>query len=205
MQEYKVTAGGTTYPLGPAFLRSGDAKPHRAGRHLPASRSPARPLHAEHRDRLSRILTTKCRSSCRQPPTANRRRTKSWKAPRFCATRNWCGGCPSRPSWSPTRSLGAALAAEKRRRPPVRQGLRRMGRRPARFAVSDPRRQGAHDLQGRYAVRSKIFKRWLLPCSATASFPTSRLKAKDSPPATSSSRFYSDSETFPRTARARAK
>ena len=43
---------------------------------------------------------------------------------------------------------GAKLAAAKRRRFAVRQGLRRMGRRPARFAVFDPRRQSAHDSAG---------------------------------------------------------
>jgi DNA polymerase III delta prime subunit len=40
-------------PARPAVFRSGDAKPHRAGRHLPAARSPARSLHGEHGDSLS--------------------------------------------------------------------------------------------------------------------------------------------------------
>ena len=48
-------------------------------------------------------------------------------------------------------SYAVSLAQRSRpqtRRFTVRQGLRRMGRRPARFAVSDPRRQSAHDPAG---------------------------------------------------------
>ena len=37
MQEYKVTAGGMTYPLEPAFLCFGDPKSHRTGGDLPSS------------------------------------------------------------------------------------------------------------------------------------------------------------------------
>ena len=39
----------------PAVLRPGDAKPHRTGRHLSPARGPARPLHVEHRNPLSRF------------------------------------------------------------------------------------------------------------------------------------------------------
>ena len=54
MQEHHVTAGGQTYQLPRAVLRPGDAEPDRAGRDLPAARSPARPLHVQHPRRLSR-------------------------------------------------------------------------------------------------------------------------------------------------------
>src|SRR5207237_10581190 len=37
------------------FSWPGDAKPHRAGRNLPAPRSAARSLHAEHRNPLSEL------------------------------------------------------------------------------------------------------------------------------------------------------
>ena len=44
MQEGSVTAGGTPLQAQAAVLRHGHAEPHRAGRHLPAARGPARPL-----------------------------------------------------------------------------------------------------------------------------------------------------------------
>jgi MoxR-like ATPase len=52
MQEHKVTVAGRTYTLDSAVLRPRHAEPHRAGRHLSASRSPARPLHVHDRRRL---------------------------------------------------------------------------------------------------------------------------------------------------------
>ena len=53
MQEYKVTAGGTTFPLDLPFLCVGNPESHRTGRHLSTSRSAARPVYAQHRNRLS--------------------------------------------------------------------------------------------------------------------------------------------------------
>ena len=44
MQEHSVTVGGDDSQVARAVLRDGDAKPHRAGRHLSVARSPARPL-----------------------------------------------------------------------------------------------------------------------------------------------------------------
>ena len=47
-----------------AVLRHRHAEPDRAGRHLPAARSPARPLHVQHQGRLSRRSTRRS-ASCR--------------------------------------------------------------------------------------------------------------------------------------------
>ena len=58
MQERSVTVGGTTYDDGQAVLRDGDAEPHRAGRHLPAARSAARPVLLQTRSRLRRAART---------------------------------------------------------------------------------------------------------------------------------------------------
>ena len=47
MQEYKVTAAGIDLPAGKAVPRARHAEPDRAGRHLSAARSAARPLHVQ--------------------------------------------------------------------------------------------------------------------------------------------------------------
>ena len=52
MQEHKVTVLGSTYTLRAAVLRARHPEPDRAGRHLPAARSAARPLHVPDRGRL---------------------------------------------------------------------------------------------------------------------------------------------------------
>ena len=50
-------------------LRAGDAEPDRAGRHLPAARSPARPLPLPHQGRLPDRRRRKSRSCGRARPT----------------------------------------------------------------------------------------------------------------------------------------
>jgi MoxR-like ATPase len=47
MQERQVTVGRQRYRLSEPFFVLATQKPHRAGRHLPATRSPARPLHVQ--------------------------------------------------------------------------------------------------------------------------------------------------------------
>lgn len=47
MQEKQVTIGGRTFPLQGAVSGPRDPEPDRERRHLPAARSPARPVHAE--------------------------------------------------------------------------------------------------------------------------------------------------------------
>ena len=53
MQERARVGGPATHPLPQAVLRAGHAKPHRAGRHLPAARGPVGPLHVRLEGRLS--------------------------------------------------------------------------------------------------------------------------------------------------------
>ena len=52
MQELSCTVRGNNYKLPAAVLRAGHAEPHRAGGHLPAARSAARPLPVQHGARL---------------------------------------------------------------------------------------------------------------------------------------------------------
>ena len=47
MQERQVTVGRVRHKLADPVLRAGDAEPDRAGRHLSAARSAARPLHVQ--------------------------------------------------------------------------------------------------------------------------------------------------------------
>ena len=48
MQERQVTVAGNAAPAAGPVLRAGDAEPDRAGRHLPAARGPAGPVHVHH-------------------------------------------------------------------------------------------------------------------------------------------------------------
>ena len=67
MQERTVSYAGTTHRAARAVLRAGDAEPDRAGRHLSAAGSAARPLPAAHPRRLSGRGRGARRSS-RRPP-----------------------------------------------------------------------------------------------------------------------------------------
>ena len=55
MQEYKVTIAGARLPAGEAVPGARHAEPDRAGRHLPAARSPARPLHVQDPRRVPQL------------------------------------------------------------------------------------------------------------------------------------------------------
>ena len=54
MEENRVTVDGVAHPVGRAVPGDRHPEPHRAGRHLPAARGPARPLPDEDRGRLPR-------------------------------------------------------------------------------------------------------------------------------------------------------
>ena len=71
MQERQVTVGGERHRLPRPVLRAGHAEPDRAGRHLPAARGPARPLHVQHPRRLPRRG-----GGVRDRPADDRRRRK---------------------------------------------------------------------------------------------------------------------------------
>ena len=52
MQEQEVSVGRRSYQLERAVLRRRHPEPDRAGRDLPAARSPARPVHVQYSGRL---------------------------------------------------------------------------------------------------------------------------------------------------------
>ena len=94
MQEKQVTVGGHAAPAAGPVLRAGDAEPDRAGRHLPAARSAAGPLHVQRSASTTRPRRTSSASSRRRPPrrkpkrgARGRRRRNSWRC------RSWCGRC----------------------------------------------------------------------------------------------------------------
>ena len=190
MQEYKVTAGGTTFPLDlPFFVLATQNPIEQEGTYpLPEAQLDRFMVNMEIRypdfeDEVQIVMQTT--STGKPSPqkimdgAAILHYQELVRKGSGLALRGFLRG-----------RLAQRSRPKNAERFPVRQGLRRMGRRPARFAVSDPRRQSAHDpARPLCRVRSKIFRRWLLPCSVTASCPTSRLKAKGSPPAISSSVF----------------
>ena len=62
MQEHRVTVGETDLRAARAVLRAGHAEPDRAGRHLSAARSAARPLHVHDDREVPDARRTKSRS-----------------------------------------------------------------------------------------------------------------------------------------------
>ncbi len=86
MQEGSVTIGGHVLPAEAAVLRDGHAKPHRAGRHLSAARSPVGPLFLQAdrglfgREELATIVERTTRSEChRSPQDHGRPRDSGWQ------------------------------------------------------------------------------------------------------------------------------
>ena len=97
MQEYKVTAGGTTYPLDlPFFVLATQNPIEQEGTYpLPEAQLDRFMLNIEIRypdfeDEVQIVTQT--------TSTRNRRRKKSWTAPPFCIIRSWCAKFRSRPS-----------------------------------------------------------------------------------------------------------
>ena len=144
MQEYKVTAGGTTYPLDlPFFVLATQNPIEQEGTYpLPEAQLDRFMLNIEIRYPTS---TMKCGSSCRRLRPTSPRRKKSWTARRSCVTRSSSAKCRSRRLSFPMRSRWRSARGRKAPMRSIRQGLRRVGRRAARLAISHPRRQGAHD------------------------------------------------------------
>ena len=83
-----------------AVLRAGHAESDRAGRHLSAARSAARPLHVRHPGRVSRARTRRWRSSAHHRPRPRQIRRSS-AAAEALALQAWCATC-----WSPSRCFG---------------------------------------------------------------------------------------------------
>ena len=72
MEEGSVTIDGVTRPVGVPVPRARDAEPRRAGRHLPAARGAARPLHDARRRSATPTTRRPCASStARRSPTAD--------------------------------------------------------------------------------------------------------------------------------------
>ena len=87
MQEHTVSYAGVTHALPRAVLRAGDAEPDRAGRHLSAARSAARPLPAAHPRRLPE------RGRGARHPRADHRHAARRSVPRGDGRRTTCWRC----------------------------------------------------------------------------------------------------------------
>ena len=168
MEEGRVTVDGIAAPGRPAVPRDRDPEPHRAGRHLPAARGPARPVPDEDVRRLPRPGRHGRAAGQRQGPRPRgpghaghhlghdrpderpgRRRVRRPGGPHL-RRRARRGVAPPAPRT--TRALGRAAAwrwsacevVGGRRRPRLRHPRRRQGARRAR-ALPPPaaRRRGA--------------------------------------------------------------
>ena len=188
MQEYKVTAGGTHLSARTAVLRAGDAEPHRAGRHLSAARSPARPLHVQHRNRLPELRR---RSADRHADDLQRNKPAPKKIMDGAAILRYQELVRKVPVSPFVVSYAVALAQRSRPQsadaPQFVKDYVEWGAGPRASQYLDPRRQGAHDPPGPLCrVASKTSRPSRHPCCATASCPTSKPKAKASLPSISS-------------------
>ena len=154
MQEYRVTAGGADLPARPAVPGLRHAEPHRAGGHLSAARGAARPLHVPGRRRLPAAR----RGGGDRPlhhQRARGRRSSRVLSPERIRAAAGAGAARARPpttSCATRSSWCAAPAPERAGRARLREGERRLGRRPARLPVPDPGRQGRAILDGRMAA-----------------------------------------------------
>ena len=105
MQEQEVSVGRRSYRLEVAVLRDRHPEPDRAGGHLPAAGSPARPVHVQHpgglpypgRGGLDR------QEHDGQPPAAGQRRARRGRGRAASASR--CAECRSPTPWCDTRSI----------------------------------------------------------------------------------------------------
>ena len=125
-----------------AVLRAGDAEPARAGRHLSAAGSAARPLPAAHPRRLSergrgaRHPGADHRRAQRAGAAGDGRRGRCWRC------RRWCAKCTSATTcWTGSRAWCAPAARGRRAGGSARVG--EVGRRPARRPVAGAGGQGA--------------------------------------------------------------
>ena len=149
MQEHQVTVGGQAASPAGAVLRAGDAEPDRAGRHVSAARSAARPVHVQHQRRLPeeeeefqivRLTTMGRQINLEQVLSGD-------EVHRSC--RRSCARCRWRITSSATRCSSARLTRQAGGRGAgLRERLRALGRRPAGEPVPDPRRQGPGAAQG---------------------------------------------------------
>ena len=117
MQEQQVTVVGKTFQLEAAVPGAGHAEPGRAGRHVSAARSAARPVHVPDRAGLS----VRGRGDPDRPHD-DRRRAAGADAPAARARRSssistWCAACRcrttstrTRPGWCARRGRTSATA-----------------------------------------------------------------------------------------------
>ena len=124
MQEHSVTVRGTTHTLERAVLRARDAEPDRAGRHLSAAGSAARPLPVQ---RAARLPERRGRDGSRRSQhhahgAAGDRRPA--RAPRrSCSSSGWCGRCRCRRKFAQAR--GELVRATRPNEPGAPEGVRR--------------------------------------------------------------------------------
>ncbi len=100
MQEHHVTVAGQRHDVPAALPRAGHAEPARAGGHLPAARSPARPLPAADRCRLSRPGRRAAHAVCHHRHRRAPGRADPHRAGADGASSGWCASCPCPTRWS---------------------------------------------------------------------------------------------------------
>ena len=121
MEESHVTVDGIAHPVGQPFMVDRHPEPHRAGRHVPAAGSAARPVPDEDQPRLPRpcLRPSRC-SPPRRPATAPP--PSSTSSPRARSSR-WPSS-PTRCTWTrPSSATSASSPHESRQLRHVRLGL----------------------------------------------------------------------------------
>ena len=130
-----------------AVPRVRDAEPDRAGGHVSAARGAARSLHVPGRRRLSERGRGRRRSSGSRRATTGRARRGAVAAADHRSSRISCGACPAADhvvKYAVALARATRADGDRTRRAFVREDVA-FGRRPARVAVPDPRREGARD------------------------------------------------------------
>ena len=184
MQEHQVTVGGKRHTLVRAVLRAGHAEPDRAGRHVSAARSAARPVHVPGAGRLSRARTRNWRSCGGRPRSIRGEVAPALDAEQILALTRIVRRVPVADH---TARYALRLARLTRPQPGrdarIRARLRDVGRRPARQPVHGAGRQGPRRAAGAdLCQRRRHSRRALPPCCGTASRPTSTPTPKASRP-----------------------
>ncbi len=140
----RVTASGETMTLPEPVLRARDAESDRAGGHVSAARSAARPFPVRHPRRLSE-RGRRDRDPARDHRSSRRRRCRAWwTRTSVLRLQRLTRDVPAAEPRAPVRGEPRARHASRRRRTcrELVKQVRALGRGSARRAGADPRREG---------------------------------------------------------------